>query len=231
MSKSQIYCSCIICKLPTTLQNLNRHVATHDRKLNNCKSCGELTKNKKFCSKSCSALISNSNRTIESYKKQATTLLNNKIKSGWVPKEKIYTPIPLKKRICSECGKLDETKGHFQSDKCMFCNDSLTYREKCKFTFNLKNFPNEFDLLLLQEYGMFNPKTNKNGVSRDHRLSINHGKINKIDPSIMSHPANCKLMLQSENKAKQHSSSITLKELLILIELWESKYLVAVPRN
>lgn len=55
-------------------------------------------------------------------------------------------------------------------------------------------------------------------------LSISYGKKHKIDPSILSHPANCKLMLQSENKAKQHYSSITLTELLLRIQEWDAKY-------
>jgi len=186
-------------------------------------ACSELTVTK-YCSKRCAAVINNSKRTTESRRKQAITLLENKHKSGWLPKDISRIPTPLKKRTCVICNKVDETKGHFQSDKCNFCSDSLTYRNACSFTFNLKDFPEEFDLALLTEHGMFNPKTNQKGVSRDHMLSVNYGKMNRIDPKIISHPANCRLMLQADNKAKQHYSSITLPELLNLIQIWDSKY-------
>ena len=152
-----------------------------------------------------------------------------KIKNTWDAKRKpkiakIKVPRKIHQRTCICCGRIDETTGHFQSEKCMYCNDSLTYRESCKFTFNIKNYPNEFNLMLLSKYGMFNPRTNQSGVSKDHMLSISYGKEHKIDPAIMSHPANCNLMLQSENKTKQHHSSITLSELVIRIAEWDLKY-------
>jgi hypothetical protein len=196
--------------------------------------CSNLTKTK-FCSRHCSVVIANKNRTKEVYEKQAKTLsktlLENKLKLGWVSKEKPYSSVPLKQRICSVCSRVDETRRYFQSDKCMFCNDSLTYREACRFTFNLKDYPTEFDLSLLAKQGMFNPKTNKTGVSRDHRLSISTGKDNRVDPKIMSHPANCQLMLHSENKKKQHHSSITLQELMCRIDEWDKKYKDAESRH
>jgi hypothetical protein len=105
----------------------------------------------------------------------------------------------------------------------MYCNNSITYRESCKFTFNVNDYPAEFDLSLLS-VGMFNPKFNKQGVSKDHMLSVSYGKHNKIDPRIMSHPVNCRLMLQTDNKAKQHHSSLTLGELVERIAQWDQKY-------
>lgn len=220
MSKFQIYCSCIKCKLPTTLQNLSRHYDTHNNQLSVCLTCSALTKNQKFCSSSCSAIYNNKNRTEETKIKRKNTWL-----AKCKPKiAKIKIPRKPKQRICIRCGRLDETFGHFQSDKCMFCNDSLTYRDACKFTFNIKNYPDEFDLTLLTTFGMFNPKTNQEGVSKDHMLSISYGKLHQIDPIVMAHPANCNLITQSKNKAKQHNSSITLAELHLRIAAWNLKY-------
>ena len=193
-------------------------------------SCENLTSTK-YCGHSCAAIVSNLCRTEESYQKQVKTLLENKRKSGWSPKQKVSRPRELKFRNCAVCGRIDETKGHFQSDTCSFCSKSLTYRGQCEFKFNLKDYPNEFDFQLLTEHGMFHPKNNPKGVSRDHMLSVQYGKDNRIDPKIISHPANCKLMLQGDNTRKQSESSITLEELMIRIAEWDCKYMVAVPEN
>jgi predicted nucleic acid-binding Zn ribbon protein len=179
--------------------------------------------NNKFCSRSCAATFNNKLKTPESRKKQADTLIRNKIKSGWVPKKK-ENPVP-RKRVCIICNRIDYTNAHFQSDKCKFCNDSLTYRHECKFKFDLRKFPTEFNLKLLEEKGMFNPKTNPKGVSRDHMLSVEYGKKNQIDPKIISHPANCKLITQGENTKKQSKCSITYPELIERIKQWDIKYL------
>lgn len=184
-------------------------------------TCCNLTKTK-FCSRSCAAITNNLLRTKESRTKQVDTLLKNKLKSGWIPKTK--TEGKPKIRVCTICGRVDKTTRHFQSDKCIYCNDSLTYRNLCKFTFNLKDYPNEFDLTLLTSLGMFHPLHNQIGVSRDHLVSIHYGKQNKIDPKILSHPANCQLITQSQNSTKNHSSSITIEELLLKIVTWNEKY-------
>lgn len=225
MTKFQLYCSCIVCRLSTTVQNLNRHSVKHTIKPTICPECNSITDNKKFCSKSCAAIYNNKNRKPESILKQKASLTaSNATKRSLLPKPIKVKKQKLKKyRTCIDCGRIDETTGRFQSNQCMYCNDSLTYRESCKFTFNVKDYPAEFDLSLLS-VGMFNPKFNKQGVSKDHMLSISYGKQNKIDPRIMSHPANCRLMLQTENKAKQHHSSLTLAELLERILQWNQKY-------
>ena len=55
-------------------------------------------------------------------------------------------------------------------------------------------------------------------------VSVKYGFLNNIDPQIIAHPANCKLMIQKENTSKYSKSSITLEELLIRIEAWDLKY-------
>ena len=69
-----------------------------------------------------------------------------------------------------------------------------------------------------------NKGDNPNGVSRDHMYSVMEGYRNNIDPSIISHPANCKLLLQKNNASKFDGSSITFEELLDRIEKWNKKY-------
>lgn len=179
------------------------------RKIAECQECGKQTSNK-FCSRSCSATYHNrERRKLPRVKKQKATIKRE-------PKE-------LKKRVC-KCGKIDYTRTRFISETCSFCSTGMMYRLLCTFKFNLKDYPDEFDFKILNEHGMFHPVKNPKGVSRDHTLSVQFGKDNQIDPRIISHPANCRLILQSENTRKGSNSNITLEELLVKIEEWDQKY-------
>lgn len=181
----------------------------------------------KFCSKNCSGTASGLGRTPAMREKQKVTLRQTYINKGFIPKDLRPKKTPkLLFRTCSKCGHVDSTYGRagFHSLECLFCQRNTGYRVACRFKFNLKDFPDEFDLSLLTERGMFSPKDNPKGVSRDHLLSCHFGKANKIDPKIMSHPANCKLVLQSENSKKHKTSSISYDELLLRIAEWDAKY-------
>jgi hypothetical protein len=50
--------------------------------------------------------------------------------------------------------------------------------------------------------------------------SVRDGFINKIDPEIIKHPANCKLMIHTENNKKNYNSSITIDVLKERIKNW-----------
>lgn len=103
----------------------------------------------------------------------------------------------------------------------------LKYQKECKFSFSLNQYPDEFDFSLIESNGWYAAKNhgdNPNGVSRDHMYSIKDGFINRVDPKIISHPANCRLILQRENASKYSSSCITLDELMRRIEYWDAKY-------
>lgn len=54
--------------------------------------------------------------------------------------------------------------------------------------------------------------------------SVRDGFINKINPDIIKHPANCRLMIHNENNKKHSSSTITIGELLERIKEWDLKY-------
>ncbi len=56
---------------------------------------------------------------------------------------------------------------------------------------------------LLKTHGVFNCKTNSKGVVRDHIYSRKSGFMNKIFPEILRHPANCQVLLHSENVKKK----------------------------
>jgi hypothetical protein len=102
----------------------------------------------------------------------------------------------------------------------------ITYKEysqECKFKFDIEKFPNEFDLDLIEKLGWYTAN-NPSGISRDHMLSISYGWKNNIVPSIIKHPANCKLMVYEENHKKGNGSSIDITELTERINNWNDKY-------
>lgn len=110
----------------------------------------------------------------------------------------------------------------------------MRYRKLCKFEFNVYNYPNEFNLNLVKEYGWYKAKNmgdNPNGVSKDHKYSIKKGFVNNISPEILSHPANCILVLQKYNSSKNSKCSISLDELKQEIINWDKKYGVFDSKN
>ena len=134
-----------------------------------------------------------------------------------------------KKRICKFCFCSFLSRRKSICDNCRILYHRL-YVTECRFRFSLKEysflFPKEdFDLLSL--YGMYKPKNkgdNLKGVSRDHMFSVREGYKLKIEPELMKHPANCKLMLHCENVSKYSRCSITLDELFNKILESEKKY-------
>lgn len=65
---------------------------------------------------------------------------------------------------------------------------------------------------------------NLSGVSRDHMISIKYGYDNHIDPYLISHPANCKLLIHSENMKKNIKCSLTIDELITRVKNWNKIY-------
>ncbi len=198
-----------------------------------CKNCGNLFESyvkdeRVFCSKSCSASFNNSNRTHTQETKDKISL---KLKKP--PKERIPKPpkerIPKEKpnRNCKICKEPKVSKKH--KSICESCKTDYYqfYRHECNFKFNVFDYPNEFDLHLIKTHGWYSPTNKRNnlkGVSKDHMYSVMDGYKNKVSSEIISHPANCKLMLYSDNSRKKDSSSIRLEDLLKKISHWDKKY-------
>ena len=86
------------------------------------------------------------------------------------------------------------------------------------------------DKTLLETVGIFNSKTNRKGLVRDHMLSRKFGFDNGIFPEIIRHPANCQIITHSENSSKREKSCLTFNQLCSIIELydktWEEQVLV-----
>jgi hypothetical protein len=98
------------------------------------------------------------------------------------------------------------------------------YRNIATFDFNLLDYPDEFNYYLVEKYGWYNSINNKDGISRDHIFSISSGFRFKVDPIILSHPANCNLMKHSSNISKGYKCYISVGKLIEKIKLWNIKY-------
>lgn len=99
-------------------------------------------------------------------------------------------------------------------------SDYLIYQNRCAFTFKWKDLPKIKGSHLLSIYGMYNPITNLDGVCRDHRISKKYGFDNNISAEIISHPANCEFLFNSDNCSKGKQCSLKLEELIELIANW-----------
>lgn len=77
-------------------------------------------------------------------------------------------------------------------------------------------------------YSASNRGNNIDGVSRDHIYSVFDGFKNNINPEIIKHPANCRLVLHKENNKKNTKSFTSISGLLKKIKKWDEKYKDAV---
>lgn len=213
-----------------------------------CRNCSyeftDLIKsNRKFCSSECSGKFNSKNRVVsfETKNKIRKKLIGHKQKPESIEKisgsnnpnwidgrsiEKRTTKIDGKRK-CKICGlfSIEESRNII----CIYCRSTYYeyYRIECKFKFNVFDFKEEFDLDLVRKYGFYSPTNKRNnleGVSRDHIYSVRDGFINKIDSKIISHPANCRLILHRDNSKKSSKSIITIDELISRISEWDLKY-------
>lgn len=191
---------------------------SYEKSPRKCKKCHTFIsferRHNKFCSKSCA-----NKRPAKEEMKRIVSLKLSK---------------PILFINCKYCGK------EFQHKKRKFCSDFclkqhkrrnrsefVNYRSDCAFRFNVYDYPEEFDLSLIETYGWYkaaNRGNNLNGVSRDHVVSVKYGFDNNIDPSIIAHPANCQLMPHTENIKKFTDCHISVEELLERIDKWNKKY-------
>jgi hypothetical protein len=194
-----------------------------------CNNCGNtflgyVREKRKFCSNHCSNSFSNKNRklTLETKKKISDKLKNKTTKkNSLVKNSEKNNEITIRK--CRFC-KIENitTPRNIICETCRF-NYYKFYRPSCEFNFNIKENEEKFDMKLVENYGWYSP-TNKgdnlNGVSKDHMYSVRDGFINKVDPEIIKHPANCRLILHKENNIKKFNSIISLEELEERIKNW-----------
>jgi len=124
-----------------------------------------------------------------------------------------------RKFCCVGCRRVYERKN---------MDEFLVYKANTKFNFNLADYPEEFNFRLIEEYGWYSPtnsrKPNIGGISRDHMLSVREGFNAGVDPKLLAHPANCELMIHSDNISKNKKSSLTLEELEERIKEWGPRF-------
>jgi C2H2-type zinc finger len=153
---------------------------------------------------------------------------NKKISTG-VSRENSKKP-PKKEYHCVVCSKKLSRKT--KTGKCFqHCkenpNEIERYRQQCSFKFNVFDYPNEFDLELVQQRGFYSAKNRGNnleGISRDHMFSVKDGLKNRIPPDVIAHPANCRLIPHRENMSKNSKSILRIDQLYERIEGWNAKY-------
>lgn len=207
-----------------------------------CKGCNKIIDYKdrvnKFCSHSCAGSYSNKQRKKNGWALSANqklsiskTLIKHNAAVGNRPKS-------LHETIKTASGGFSRV--HFM--KCKFCNDMFTAgtatqvcnncqhlkwnnnKDQYSFKFNIFDYPNLFDLEMLQQIGWvaFGGKRggnkNRNGLSRDHKISVNDAKKFSYDPYYISHPLNCELMPHIQNNKKKSKSSISYRELVKLVD-------------
>lgn len=98
--------------------------------------------------------------------------------------------------------------------------NKIVYKEQSQF--NLAGIIDKIEgFELLKKFGMYNRLNNKLGVVRDHIVSVHYGYMNNIDPKIISHPANCRFILHSDNAKKSMKCDITIEELKERIDKWD----------
>lgn len=187
-------------------------------------------KNKgKFCSQSCAAKHNNSLLSDEQKIKKNKNI-SIKLKEIRKPKSdefgdhsKVYL------RRCKYTDILFYSKSPRKMIHPTVYETFEHYKQLCKFKFKLTDYYDWFcdDIALIKQKGWYsaaNHGNNLSGVSKDHKISVSFGFKNKIDPAIISHPANCRVITQIENCRKNYNSNMSLDNLLILIEDFNQRY-------
>lgn len=193
-----------------------------------CKYCDEIIIYEKrtndYCGHSCVASSTNSSRIYD---------WGDKIKEGI---DRYLNINGIERYVeCNNCGDTikKSKRRKYCSDKCMVeyrrkdMDKYKKYKLDTNFKFSLNDYPDEFDFSLIEKHGWYSPTNKKNnldGVSRDHIISVKDGFEKGIDPFLLSHPANCQLMIHNENVSKYTNSHMSENELLEKIEKWNEKY-------
>lgn len=184
----------------------------------------------RFCSRKCA------NSRVWSLedkkKKSVSALASPKHQKEMASRKILWAAKKELKHKCFACDEEVKGKRKFCSRTCFVeykrsTNEAfVNYKLDCAFNFNVYDYPEEFNLRLIEEHGWYsasNRGNNFNGVSRDHRVSILYGFINGVPTEMMSHPANCELMQHGDNNRKKTKCSISIEELKTHINEWNKR--------
>lgn len=203
-----------------------------------CLNCDEIipynSRRNNYCNHSCMAIKTNPEKDYTWGHKISKSIRKYLIDNGIKEEGKIS----VYDITCKGCGTIFQKNRNdlrYCSSECRKnfrrkdMDEYQKYRLDSNFKFNLADYSDEFDFSLVEKYGWYSPTNKKNnigGVSRDHMLSVREGFELGIDPEIISHPANCRLLIHTENISKNKKSTITIDDLIIRIEIFNKKYLV-----
>jgi hypothetical protein len=204
-----------------------------------CLKCGKIIeyekRRNKYCNHSCAASSINTKREIQGHK-LSDVAYQNILEANYKRHKKSidnYNETPVFCKNCENQLPYSRKKNYFCSQQCKNefykknKSDYGLYRDMCTFKFNLSQYKDEFDFGLIEKYGWYtasNHGGNIDGVSRDHKFSVNEGFKKMINPLILSHPANCELMVHRQNIKKNWRSSITIEKLILNIEEFDKKH-------
>jgi hypothetical protein len=117
-----------------------------------------------------------------------------------------------------------------QTDDLPNRNFKEIYYSLASFKFNVRDYPGLLNLELLDKHGWYSAggrskkAINKDGITRDHMLSIRDGINWNIHPLLLSHPVNCRLISASENSKKNSKSLIQAAQLFESITSFTGKF-------
>lgn len=228
-TNKQIMCCCVITKKVIKVTNLARYQST----LEHCSVCNTLFKrcrDRNHCSLSCVATARNLSRTLspESEQRRRSNIASSIKRLAKQRNPLLFDPVgPFSKVKFTKCritGKMYvSVKGSSRLPSPYYSVTGITkYRRSCSFRFKLDTYPDEFDCSKPMYSGKRNPDIN--AYSRDHMFSVADGHRLNIDPKLIAHPANCRLIRQSLNLTKSHNSCISLDDLMSRIKEWDMKY-------
>lgn len=176
-------------------------------KISFCQVCNGVIRNRhgKVCSKPCQNLLA---QRTSKHQAPATSKLS--------PEQEIIRRYKIHCSMSSSPVAFDEFASSLYSIKN---KDYKRYSDKCRFKLNITDIQFIKGYNLYMKHGPYT-KDNKQGMTKDHKVSILYGFINNIDPTILSHPANCEFMSKSKNCSKERKCSITLDQLFLDIKNW-----------
>lgn len=252
---ARIMCCCLYTRKKMKASKIDEFQRRYFEYLSNpnkCKTCEkDLMFDKRFnkyCSSSCSTKITNKQRKKTTKGKEKSLICSTcgKVYQGSIHtpkckglckeciknkkvqniKSKAFSKIPW--RICNHCKKQFISRRKLKyCDNCSYLYKT-TNRVKYKFTFNIFNFPDLFDLELLKNVGFYAPggkagRWNIQGFSRDHKVSVNEAIKNNYDPYYITHPLNCELLPHIDNTRKNSKSSISYDLLKMQVNEYDLK--------
>lgn len=189
-----------------------RYKDGHTYKTSYCPVCG---KEKDWRAKTCKSCYKPQPFLGRKHSKENLSIIGEKSKKKFQDEE-------FMKTWKTNHHKMMEEKGYWKPLHLQ--DDFWVYKALAMWKENYFNNKHVKGQKKIELYEIYNPRKNKTGLVRDHMYSINSGFDNGVFPEILRHPANCEIMLNTENSKKCRNNSISLEELLDKILYYKYDY-------